>query len=67
MRCDDIHDPARTMPSSRDLGIRVITVLSIISETQGLKILLYLYYSEFLFIAQLRQNTKLRNVPCASY
>lgn len=47
--CDNTHNSARTMPSSWDFFIQVVTVvLSMTSETHGRKLLFYLYYSTFL-------------------
>lgn len=47
--CDNTHNSARTMPSSWDFSIQVvIVVLSITSETHGVKLLFYVYYSTFL-------------------
>lgn len=65
IRCDGIFHSAKTMPSSWDLCIQmVISVMTISSETQGLKIPVLIQ----VFVCNLAEaNTKLKNIPCASY
>lgn len=49
--CDNIFNSARTLPSLWWVCIQIAIIeIGIISETQDLKILFYLYYFVFLLI-----------------
>lgn len=51
IRCDNIFNSARTLPSLWWVCIQMAIIeIGIISETQDLKILFYLYYFVFLLI-----------------
>ena len=51
IRCDNVFNSARTLPSLRWVCIQMAIIeIGITSETQDLKILFYLYYFVFLLI-----------------